>query len=86
MEQSETKPKYFRVLQCYKTFDCFHPYPGLCNGQTYILSPRTQPVNKGPTPRFTRHVGFTFLGLGSLHTVLLCFRPWPVAKGTPADS
>ena len=41
MEQTETKPKYFSVLQCYKRFDCFHPYPGLCNGQSYILSQRT---------------------------------------------
>lgn len=52
--------------QSYKTLDCFHPHPGLYNGQTYIPSPGTQPLNKGPTPRLTRHTGLTFWGgLGS---------------------
>lgn len=54
--------------------------------QTCTRSPRTQPLNKRPTPRFTRHSRFTFLGLGILHTAFLCLSGWSVAKGTPADS
>lgn len=75
-----------RKCQSYKTLDCFPSHPGLYNGQTYILGPGTQPLNKGPTPRLTRHTGFTFLGPGILHAAFPCFSPWSVAKGTPADS
>lgn len=38
--------------------------------QTYTPSPRTQPLNKRPTPRFTRPSKFTFFGLGiSTHSL-----------------
>lgn len=67
-------------------FDCVPSYPCLRNGHTYKVCPRTQPVNIGPTPGFTRHIGFSFWEPGSLHIVLPCFSARPVAKGTPADS